>query len=743
MKYPIILTAACGLACLTAAAAAPAPPPNQPAEVKWDAATGKLALDYHGGAILAATVRAENADGQPLTGAKLKLAPADTRAAGDAVEQRLAITLAEPAAGAVLVLDGTVTGSAQAFPAETRGAAQERFPILRNTVGLSRSLRNNAVFDRRWDWMIEGPDGTTRIAPAKAGKETVSFTFQSRGPALELTFRPRFYQKHGKLEYFTPWTYEPWKGSLSGYCTWWPYRAGFNQQTLDALLAVFVEKKLPDFGYDYMQFDNCYQIGNGSHPENWLEWNKGKYPLGREHSMKVIRDAGMTPGIWVHRVHRANDRHIAELVKEHPEWFVPDNNGVPVRQNNCYGLNTHVKEAVETMIRPLYRGLKEQGWPYVKIDGAGDLMSAYTRKDVSDFFEKNDTTPAETWRVWDEVAREELGPEVFMLTCWGVGPGVSSISLSDGCRLGSDGFGTGLFHRYNSLNGVVWRNDPDHCDVLGEFAMDNDAMMTVFGTDQPVPARSVIRPALCSIAGGMLMVSDKVEVYQDDRNIEGMKRSAPVLFTWPGQLYDFSGRKAGDYGFSLHGGEPEWWLLEIDRPFDHWSVVSRFQWGEKQQGTNTWQYQGLPEQQIAFADLGLYPDRDYLVFEFWTQQFLGKAKGSFTAPAMDANTGMHAFAIREARSHPWFVSTTRHISQGGVSLDQLAWDAATNTLAGTSKVVAGDPYVITLHVPAGFKLKTAEAADNEAKSTTKGETATVTIVPTATGTIDWQVAFAK
>jgi len=742
MKHLFILTGACGLACLAAATAAPAPPPNQPAEVKWDAATGKLALEYHGGTILAATVRAENADGQPLAGARFKLAPDESRGDGDALTQRLVISLAEAAEGAVLVLDAAVTGSAQAFPAETRGAAQKRFPILRNTVGLSRSLRNNAVFDRRWDWMLEGPDGATRIVPAKAAKDAVSFTLESRGPAIDLTFRPRFYQKHGKLDYFTPWTYDPWKGSLTGYCTWWPYRAGFDQKTLEALLEVFVDKKLPDFGYDYMQFDNCYQIGNGSHPENWLEWN-GKFPDGWKHAMKVIRDAGMTPGIWVHRVHRANDRHIADLVKERPEWFVPDNNGQPVRQNNCYALNTHIKDAVETMIRPLYRGLKEQGWPYVKIDGAGDLMTACKRKDVTGFFEKIGKTPEETWRVWDEVAREELGPGVFMLTCWGVGPGVSSIGLADGCRLGSDGFGTGLFHRYNSLNGVVWRNDPDHCDILGGYAMDNDAMMTVFGAGQPVPARSVIRPALCSVAGGMLMLSDKLEVYQDDLNIEGMKRSAPVLFTWPGQLYDFSGRKPGDYGFSLHGGEPEWWLLEIDRPFDHWSVVSRFQWGEKQQGANTWQYQGLPEQQLAFADLGLDPDREYLVFEFWSQQFIGKSKGTFTAPAMDDDTGMHAFAIREARSHPWLVSTTRHISQGGVSLDKLAWDAATGALAGASKVVEGDPYVLTLHVPAGYRLKTAAAAGNEPKSTTKGEIATVTIVPAATGTIDWKVTFAK
>ena len=129
---------------------------------------------------------------------------------------------------------------------------------------------------------------------------------------------------------------------LTGYCTWWAYRNGFSQTTLDAVVDVFVEKHLPDFGYEYIQLDDCCQIGNGNSPRGWLTWN---------------------------------DR-----------------------------------------------------WPG--------------------------------------------GPEYTI---------------------------------------------------------------------------NKIRPALCTMAGGVLMVSDKVEVYQDDLNLEGMRRSAPVLFTVPGQLYDYSPRERGNY----------------------------------------------------------------------------------------------------------------------------------------------------------------------------------------------------
>ena len=67
------------------------------------------------------------------------------------------------------------------------------------------------------------------------------------------------------------------------------------------------------------------------------------------------------------------------------------------------------------------------------------------------------------FRRYLSVARQELGPETFILGCWGVLP--ESIGLVDGCRLGGDGLGPATLQQYNSWNGVVWRNYPDHCDL--------------------------------------------------------------------------------------------------------------------------------------------------------------------------------------------------------------------------------------------------------------------------------------
>jgi len=718
-------------------------PPNEPASVHWNAKEGQLTLSYHGGKILEATLQATDADGKPVAVTAQKATGGDKQK----VEQTLTFTPAEATQGATLTLRGTVTGSAEAFPAETESEAQERFPVVRNSVGLSRSLRNNAIYDRRWDWVLIGPaDRGTKITPLAENDQQRTFAWESTAESIVLTFRPRFYQKHKGLAYFEPWTYRVWKEPVTGYCTWWPYRGGFNQKTLDKIVDVFAEKRLPDFGYRYVQIDDCFQTGGGS-PRGFLNWN-GKFPDGPQYVVEKIRSAGMEAGIWVFCVLYESDPVVQRMVKEHPDWFVRGPDGKVKRVVNpwsgagFFALDTTNPDAVDRMVRPTYRGLKQYGFTYVKIDGAGDLVDWGYRRSV-DYFQPKGATSGDALRKFYQAAREELGQDIYILTCWGVLPEL--IGVADGCRLATDGFRASSFQGFSSWEGVVWRNDPDHCDIL-PVGSENQSVMKTFAVDD-APLDTIIRPGVISMAGGVLLLSDKVEVYRDDSNLEGAKRSAPVLFTVPGQLHDYTPR--GEK-WSFHkdfrgyvwdgGGEAEWWLQEIDRPFDHWSVLARFNWRKKElEGKRA----DMPAAEVQLADLGLDAEREYVVFEFWTQKYLGKHTGSFPAPAMDKDTGMQVFAIREAREHPWPISTTRHLSQGGVSLSEVQWDAGAKTLAGTSKVVAEDPYVLTVHVPEGFKLQGAAAGEEKVQCAAEKEIATVRIVPSATGTIGWQIRFAK
>jgi len=747
-----------------------APPPNAPATIEWNAEQGRLLLRYHDTPILDAAVGVENVDGEPVQAGTVKLEPVETDQDDDRIEQLLRLVLVKPRPGARLVFRGTVIGSKEAFPAETPSAAQERFPFIRNSVGLSRNLRNNAIYDRRWDWVLIGPaDGATRVTPKIDGENQRTFGIQCKGASLQLVFRPRFYQKHKNLQFYEPWTYKVWEGSITGFCTWWAYKGGITQDTIDNIVAVFKEKNLVDYGYEYLQIDAGWATGTS--PEGYLNWNN-KFPGGPQYVVRKIKEAGMKPGIHTAVVFRPGDKIVGEIVKKYPDWFLQKPDG-SVLNAGTYTLNPFNEDALDGLIRPTYKGLSEQGWEYVKIDGEGNLM-AWGYSEYPEYFEQQGKTPGDALRRLNRAACEELADDIFVLGCWSVRPEL--VGIVDGCRLGRDGYGPAEFQYFNSWNGVVWRNDPDHCDIRPEWVKSRSLPWYMECVDKkpevPKPGTvvgpdisdTIVRPCVVSMASGMLMLSDKMEVYQDDKNIEGIKRASPVLFSVPGQLYDFntieSNRIVHNTTDNLerlpeprihlrhpqlnhapqYGMQPTWWMLEIDKPFEHWSVLARFNWRDM---SRHWARGDRPAEEVSFSDLGLSDQKEYLVYEFWSKRFLGKCKGSFTAPAQDPNNGMQVFAIREAREHPWIVSTTRHISQGGVSLSNVKWDAEAKTLSGTSAVVVDDPYILTVHLPQGFRLASGRAVGEKAEIANQKETATFRMVPSATKEVQWQLTFTK
>ena len=187
-----------------------------------------------------------------------------------------------------------------------------------------------------------------------------------------------------------------------------------------------------------------------------------------------------------------------------------------------------------------------------------------------------------------------------------------SVGIADGCRIGGDGYGPVTMQQYNSWNGIVWRNDPDHCDIRPHRVPAEVGNVRKTKTAATTNNDTIIRPALASIAGCMLMLSDKPEVYQDEKNLIGIRRSSPVLFSVPGQLYDFdasktdllkttersaitSGSGKSPIDGDQHGKVCPWWLNEFNLPFDHWNVLHRLNWSADEAGP----------QRVRFQDLGL------------------------------------------------------------------------------------------------------------------------------------------
>ncbi|MEP6794243.1 MAG: hypothetical protein ABJB16_07955 [Saprospiraceae bacterium] len=716
-------------------------PQNMACGVSFNEHNGQLKLVYDGVIIAKAKLKAAHG--------KVKLEKSvSTQGKNDAITQSLQFT------GDIVTLDGIVYAGDEAIAAEGNPLAQEKFALVRTTIGhASNNKRNNAIYDRYSDWVLEINTGhQVQIAPTTKSGNQQSFVFTANSDTLQILFKPLYYQKHKGITYFKPRTYEVWKEPVTGWSSWWAYFRQFNEKDLDQLLSVWKEKHLNDFGYQYIQIDDVFQgefdkghrapekYPHGYYatgPKTWLEWKKDLFPSGISGYVNSVIEAGFSPAVWIGSYFTATD-----TVEKHPDWFIQDSAGVPsLAPWISYAINSKNTVAVETLIRPLFKGLKAAGMEYVKIDQLRHYLYDNMNNNLA-FFANKGFSADDVFRTYLKVAREELGSETFILSCWGVLP--QSVGLVDACRIGGDGYGPVTMQQYNSWNGIVWINDPDHCDVYPNYKPAEAGNVTHTLDVQAQIDETKLRPSLASIAGCMLMLSDKPAVYQDDKNLEGVKRAAPVLPSVPGQLYDFDPVKTAILpNLNLQdiksGADPTvidadqfgqvcpWWLNEINRDFEQWNVLSRMNWSDDT----------MPVDQVNFADLGLDSNKEYLVFEFWNKTFLGMHKGNFEAATLSPNN-IHTYSIREKTNHPQIVSTNRHISQGGYDLLNVTWKK--NSLSGTSKVVAGDRYELYVHIPEGYQLKSATCNGYEV-NVTQGDLVTISMMPEETGEVSWKLVF--
>lgn len=71
----------------------------------------------------------------------------------------------------------------------------------------------------------------------------------------------------------------------------------------------------------------------------------------------------------------------------------------------------------------------------------------------------------------------------------------------------------------------------------------------------------------------------------------------------------------------------------------------------------------------------------------------------------------------------------------------VKWNGRDKTLSGTSSIVKGDPYVMTIHLPEGFRLKAAEADGKKVETEDLNRAVAVRINPSETKTVNWELAF--
>lgn len=611
--------------------------------------------------------------------------------------------------GGKLTLSGQVTASAESFPCEA-----DRNPsgpmMVRHVSGLSRSRLNRAVYDRKHDWALSVDSGpSVRISPEVEKADRSVYRLEAYGAEIILRFKPAFYRLHRGLKYFEPWTYRLRKDSAAGWISWFAFYDRVTEADIIETADTIAEKLLP-FGYNILQIDDGYQRGEGK-PELWLEAND-KFPRGLAFLASYLKSKGLVPGIWTNAAFKQED-----FVRARQDWFVGDDSGRPGRGNWVeYSLDGSVREAVEEVVRPIYRGLKSQGWEYFKVDALRHLRyegyNAHSRH-----FSRKKVKVETAFRSYVEAIREEIGPESYLLGCWGIRPEL--IGLLDGCRIGTDGFSYAGLAQFNSWNNVVWRNDPDH------IQLDEERYRSLLVT---------------SLTGSILLLTDKPAVYHTAA-VEPARRAAPVLWTVPGQIFDVDPSRSDlidrvDEEVSGSGPRPfdaglrpscDLWLLEIVRPFETWLVLGRT---------------GDREKTVSFSDLGLDDQKEYLVFEFWSKKVVGSFTRGFEPGPLDPTYRSQCFIIRERLDRPQLLATSRHLTGGGPDLLEMSWEDG--YLSGKSLLTAGDPYDLYIYLPSGWDMDKILVDGIQPESIRKeGPLRIINLKSEARAEVVWKIKFSR
>ncbi|MCP4642783.1 MAG: alpha-galactosidase [bacterium] len=476
----------------------------------------------------------------------------------------------------------------------------------------------------------------------------------------------------------------------SGYCTWYsnPHGGASNERHM-AELAEFCARELTQFGFDTLQIDDKWQIGNRDFTTHKP---KGPYRSGMTATADTIHECGMQAGIWYIPFGWDPTRPI---FADHQDWFVTHEDGSLYEVHwagTCLDM-TH-PNARAFLHEVVARMAHEWHYDYFKVDGLWTGMATgilypeptYRDDDLGGaVFHDPMKTNMEAYRDGLALVRDAAGDDVFILGC-NIAQNMRTLGASygrvDGMRVGRDigadwgqilpcvEMGTRLYF----MHGRIWYNDPD-CLMLREpLTLDQARAWTSW----------------IAVSGQLNLVSEWLPGLPPER-LDLVKRSMPN--------HGLCGRPIDLFDAAL----PQVWQLTDTRTEPRRDVVALFNWDADKSAQVA--------ADLTTLDLPESADGRYVGFEYWSDSFLEPF--SECVDVSLAPSACNVIAVRPWRDYPQVVSTSRHITQGIVDLIEETWDAEARSLGGCSQVVAKDPYELRVAVPEPFKTTVVEVSDED------------------------------
>jgi hypothetical protein len=482
-----------------------------------------------------------------------------------------------------------------------------------------------------------------------------------------------------------------------GYCTWYSDKhGGASNEKYLAEIADFAAKNLKPFGFQFVQIDDGWQLGeklNGP-KKNFAAFNpKGAYAGGMKETADHLKSLGLTPGVWfMPFAGTFND----PVFKEHQDWFAKKADGSPFDTawgGTCLDM-TH-PGAREYLRGVVHRIAHEWGYTYFKMDGMYTgtatrqvyINSGYKDDHIGEsILHDPDKTNIEAYRDGIKLVREAAGPGVFILGCCApqnMRSYAGAFGLVDAMRIGPDNKatwdgltrGTLFGSRNYFLHGRIWYNDPDPLYVREKLPL----------------AQAQLLASWVTISGQLSASSDWLPDLSPER-LSLLRRTMPShgLLPRPVDLFEHD--------------LPRIWLLTDTRRLPRRDVIALYNWDDKP-----------ADLEDSMAHIGLDAETTYVAFDYWANTLVPPIKGTLKSSL--PKQSCQVLAVRPQSAHPQLISSSRHITQGIVDVLEEKWNEAGKTLTGKSKVVGGDPYELRI-VPGNRWL--AQAAEVSAEDQAAG-----------------------
>lgn len=610
----------------------------------------------------------------------------------------------------------------RSFACRTRPPAGSR--IVQMASGAADSGLNDSLFDIAADTALRLTGHSVSIKTQRQADDKPTFDVEMTAVPHEpanstLVFELiRNYYRSRYVPYYAPINKKRLPSAPTGWLSWNVYfdTCGEKGNLKEAGVAA---KYLKPFGLEFWSVEswqkNSEKLPVSKFYNLTMERSLGKFPHEMKWLAEQLAELGFRPGIWTVPF-GTGDKNFYET---HKSWFLHDTEGKPMSNwSGLYVLDPSQEIVRKYMGQTIRTMSQEWGYEYFKIDG----MSARNSHKSAHFYERPEVRAAfkqpceEPFRLCVEALREGMGPDNILMAAGGHYSG-QEVGFVDAARLGAD-----IVHWsgkppkwYNYLNqarmvlnqlfvhNIIWYNDPDTL-LVGEAS----------------PLNTVrIATTVVALPGQLTFTGDKLSELPAER-MRLLQQALPVCDVRPLDL------------FPIFDMLPVW-DLKINRPFGSWDVVSLFNWDDRKPA----------DIELRFEELGLPGDAEYLIYDFWNQVLLGRFSECFTASVSARSNQL--LAVHPLLGRPQFLSTDRHITQGGVSFEDMTWDDKNNILSGSVRLVENFPSKLVFFIPEEFELLSVKAED-EVEVITKtnyDRTVAVTLQRATSGLTEWKMKFLR